>query len=57
MIAVLIALACIGWILICSLVYGWFVGHSLQECAREATGFAFASGLVSCAGAALLGAA
>lgn len=51
---VLIVLATIGWILLCALIYGALVGRSVQECAREATGFACASGLFACIGVALL---
>lgn len=52
----LIVLATLGWILLLAIVYGAFVGRSLRECAREATGFACASGLFACVGAAMLGA-
>lgn len=57
MIAILIAVATICWIVMCSIAYGWWVGRSLDECAREAIGFACASGLAVCVGLAMMGAA
>lgn len=57
MIAILIAVATICWIVMCSIAYGWWVGRSLDECAREAMGFACASGLAACVGLAMMGAA
>ena len=55
--AILIAVATICWIVMCSIAYGWWVGRSLDECASEAIGFACASGLVACVGLAMMGAA
>jgi len=54
---ILIAVATICWIVVCSIAYGWRVGRSMDECAREAIGFACASGLVACVCLAMMGAA
>lgn len=54
---IFIAFATICWIVMCSVAYGWWVGRSMDECASEAMCFACASGLVVCAGLALMGAA
>ena len=51
---IVLILATIGWLLICSLIYGALVGRNVRECAKEATGFACASGLFACIGIALL---
>lgn len=53
---ILIALATIGWILICSIAYGWFTGRSVDDCAKEAVGCACVSGIVVCVGLAMMGA-
>lgn len=54
---ILIAFVTICWIVMCSVVYGWGVGRSMDECVSEAMCFACASGLVVCVGLAMLGAA
>jgi len=51
---ILLALATIGWILICSIAYGWWIGRSVDECAKEAVGFACMSGIIVCVGLAML---
>ena len=54
---ILIAVATICWIVVCSIAYGWWVGRSMDECASEAIGFACASGFVACVGLAMMVAA
>ncbi|WP_395706834.1 hypothetical protein [Casimicrobium huifangae] len=54
MMTALIALATLGWLLMSSLAYGAWTGRSLDDCAREAAGFACMSWLLLTVGVMLL---
>lgn len=54
MMTALIAMATLGWLLLSSLAYGAWTGRSLDDCAREAVGFACMSGLMVIVGVMLL---
>ena len=57
MMTALIAMATLGWLLLSSLAYGAWTGRSLDDCAREAVGFACTSVLLLIVGVMLLRAA
>lgn len=57
MMTALIAMATLGWLLLSSLAYGAWTGRSLDDCAREAVGFAYMSGWLLIVGVMLLRAA